>query len=84
MDKTISTLEEGRAIIEDIDNYYIGVEVDSNTYAKELNDDEILVRVFADNDNEDVGGKKLIHEFYMLKEQFKSLDHDSSDTLQPS
>lgn len=64
----ILTVESAQSKINHIDEYYIGVKVEFSPSART---EDTLVRVFADNDNEDVGGMSLITEFYMTGNDHK-------------
>jgi hypothetical protein len=74
MSYNITSIDDAQAIVNDVNDYYVGVEVEFSTNGKELSANDTLVRVFADNDYDDDGSKILVREFYMTGNTFNSLN----------
>jgi hypothetical protein len=74
MSYNITSIDDAQAIVNDVNDYYVGVEVEFSTNGKELAANDTLVRVFADNDYDDDGSKILVREFYMTGNTFNSLN----------
>lgn len=74
MPYNITSIDEAQAVIDEVNDYYTGVDVEFSTYAPELNAGDTFVRVFADNDYDDDGSKILVREFYMTGNTFNSLN----------
>ena len=73
MPYNITSIDHAQEIIDGVNEYHTGVEVDFCTYAPELNAGDTLVRVYADNDILDDGSKMLIDKFYMTGNTFNEL-----------
>jgi len=73
MPYSITSFDDAQALIDEANDYYIGVELDFCTYVPELNQGDTYVRVFADNEYDDDGSKILLREFYMTGNTFNAL-----------
>jgi len=73
MPYSITSFDDAQALIDEANDYYIGVELSFCDYVPELKDGDTYVRVFADNEYDDDGSKILLREFYMTGNTFNAL-----------